>query len=93
MSTRPGGGTPRPGSGANTIIDLGAGAGGKLAALAPDLEILGVDYGPNVEIARRAFPAATWREHDLDAAGGLALTPLQLRGSVVVCANVIVHVL
>ncbi len=79
--------------GATRIIDLGAGAGGKLAALAPDFEILGVDYGPNVEIARRAFPAATWREHDLDAAGGLPLTPEQLRGSVVVCANVIEHLL
>ena len=79
--------------GATRIIDLGAGAGGKLAALAPDFEILGIDYGPNVEIARRAFPAATWREHDLDAAGGLPLTPEQLRGSVVVCANVIEHLL
>ena len=79
--------------GASRIIDVGAGAGGKLAALAPGFEILGIDHGPNVEIARRAFPAATWREHDLDAAGGLPLTPEQLRGSVVVCAYVIEHLL
>jgi SAM-dependent methyltransferase len=79
--------------GATRIIDLGAGAGGKLVALAPDFEILGLDYGPNVEIARRAFPAAIWREHDLDSAGPLPLTPEQLQGAVVVCANVIEHLL
>jgi SAM-dependent methyltransferase len=79
--------------GATRIIDLGAGAGARLAALTSRFEILGVDHGPNVEIARRAFPAAIWREHDLDAAGELSLTPEQLRGAVVVCANVIEHVL
>jgi len=79
--------------GATRIIDLGAGAGAKLAALSPSFEILGLDYGPNVELARRQFPAATWREHDLDSAGALPLTPVQLHGAVVVCANVIEHLL
>jgi len=79
--------------GATRIIDLGAGAGDRLAALGPRFEIVGIDYGPNVEIARRAFPAATWREHDLDAAGELPLGPEHLRGAVVVCANVIEHLL
>ncbi len=79
--------------GATRIIDLGAGAGGKLAALSPSFEILGLDYGPNVELARRQFPAGTWREHDLDSAGALPLTPEQLQGAVVVCANVIEHLL
>jgi hypothetical protein len=81
------------GLGATRIIDLGAGAGGKLTALAQSFEILGLDHGPNVELARRRFPAGTWREHDLDSPGALPLTAEQLRGSVVVCANVIERLL
>jgi len=75
--------------GATRIIDLGAGGGGKLAALHPRFEILGVDYGPNIEISRRRFPAGTWREHDFDQPGPLPLTPEELSGSVVICANVV----
>ncbi len=77
--------------GATRIIDLGAGAGGKLVALAERFDVLGLDYGPNVELARRRFPALSWGEHDLDTAGALSLTPEQLDGSVVICANVIEH--
>jgi glycosyltransferase involved in cell wall biosynthesis len=75
--------------GANRIVDLGAGSGSKLMSLHPSFEILGIDYGPNVEIARRRFATGTWREHDLDRDGLLPLSPDELEGSVVVCANVI----
>jgi glycosyltransferase involved in cell wall biosynthesis/SAM-dependent methyltransferase len=77
--------------GARRIIDLGAGSGGKLAALAPRFEILGLDHGPNVEIARRKHPHAAWREHDLDSPGPLPLEAGQIEGSILVCANVIEH--
>lgn len=74
---------------ATRIIDLGAGAGCKLAAVAPRFEILGLDHGPNLELARRAFAAWTWREHDLDSEGALPCSDDELEGAVVVCANVI----
>jgi Glycosyl transferase family 2 len=75
--------------GATWIIDLGAGNGDKLAAIPPSFEILGLDYGPNVELARRRHPDGIWREHNFDRPGELPLTPDQLRRSIVVCANVI----
>lgn len=76
---------------ARRIIDLGAGSGGKLAALGSRFEILGLDHGPNVELARRRFPASVWREHDLDAPGPLPLAEHETAGSVLVCAGVIEH--
>ena len=78
---------------ANRIVDLGSGSGGKLAALAPPFEILGIDYGPNVELARRNYPDGIWREHDLDCAAALPLSAEELRDSVVICAGVIEHLL
>ena len=79
--------------GATRIIDLGAGSGAKLAALAPRFEILGLDHGPNLELARRRFPHFPWREHDLDSPGELPLSPDELSGAVLVCAGVIEHLL
>jgi len=58
-------------------------------ALHPRFELLGIDYGPNLELARRRFPHLTWTEHDLDRPGPLPLTPGHLEGSVVICAHVI----
>jgi SAM-dependent methyltransferase len=71
------------------IIDLGCGAGGRLRSLYPRFAVLGLDYGPNLELARRSFPDGVWREHDFDHAGPLPLEADEVRASVVVCANVI----
>ena len=79
--------------GATRIIDLGTGEGRKLVTLAQHFDVLGLDYGPNVELARRRFPAMSWREHDLDDTTGLPLTAEQLERSVVICANVLEHLL
>ncbi len=77
--------------GAHRVIDLGTGAGGKLVALHPVLDIVGVDFGANVELARRRYPAFAWREHDLERPGTLPVSDEELRGSVVVCAGVLEH--
>ena len=75
--------------GARRIIDLGAGGGAKLAALTARFEVLGIDYGPNLELARRRFPHRAWREHDLDEPGPLPLADAELEDAVVVCAGVL----
>jgi glycosyltransferase involved in cell wall biosynthesis len=79
--------------GATRVIDLGTGAARKLVALHPHFEILGVDYGPNLEMARRRFPYGVWIDYDLDQADPLPLTSDQLSGAVIVCANVIEQLL
>lgn len=77
--------------GAGRIIDLGSGSGDKLAALHPRFEIVGIDFGPNLELCRRKFPFGTWCEHDFDSEDLLPLPAEMLAGSVVVCADVIEH--
>jgi 2-polyprenyl-3-methyl-5-hydroxy-6-metoxy-1,4-benzoquinol methylase len=77
--------------GATRIIDLGSGSGDKLAALHPRFEIVGIDFGPNLELCRRKFPFGTWLEHDFDSEATLPLSADAFAGSVVVCADVIEH--
>jgi SAM-dependent methyltransferase len=75
--------------GAVRIVDLGCGSAEKLVPLAEHVTIVGVDFGPNVERCRLAFPQHLWVEHDLEGK-----RPLALPGggrSVVVCADVIEH--
>ena len=80
------------GLGARRIVDVGTGQGRKLASLHPQLEVVGIDFGSNLEHARRTYPFGTWIEADLDQPGPLPLDPEQLQGAVVVCADVIEHV-
>ncbi len=75
--------------GAVRIVDLGCGAGGRLRSLYPRFAVLGLDYGPNLELARRSFPDGIWREHDFDHPGSLPVEADELDASVIVCANVI----
>jgi glycosyltransferase involved in cell wall biosynthesis/2-polyprenyl-3-methyl-5-hydroxy-6-metoxy-1,4-benzoquinol methylase len=77
--------------GAKRIIDLGPGSGDKLAALYPEFEIVGIDFGPNLELCRRKYPFGAWRDHDFDSSAPLPLAPQELDQAVVVCADVIEH--
>ncbi|HYR83369.1 MAG TPA: glycosyltransferase family 92 protein [Terriglobia bacterium] len=77
--------------GARTIIDIGCGTGDKIAALASEFEIVGVDFGSNVERARLAHPRGRWIEHDLQGGEPLLLPADLVRGAVVVSADVIEH--
>lgn len=75
------------------IVDIGCGRGAKLAALHPRFEIAGLDFGPNIEHCRQAYPYGTWFDHDLESDGPLPVPPDQLDGAVVVCADVIEHMI
>jgi SAM-dependent methyltransferase len=76
---------------ARRIIDVGAGDGTKLAALHPAFDIIGIDYGANIERSGERFPFGSWREHDLDTEEHLPVTDAELDGAVVVCSDVIEH--
>jgi SAM-dependent methyltransferase len=76
---------------ATTLVDVGCGNGAKAAPLAEELEIIGVDFGPNIEECRRRYSFGTWIEADLDAQG--PLEAVEAAGAVVVCADVIEHLL
>lgn len=76
--------------GATRVIDVGCGSAAKLAALHPRFDVVGIDFGANLEVCRRhAF--GTWIEHDLESTEALPVDAELLRGSVIVCADVIEH--
>jgi SAM-dependent methyltransferase len=77
--------------GAKRVIDVGAGDGSKLAALHPGVEVIGIDFGANVERSQANFPFGSWRTCDLDTEEPLPVTDEELSGSIVVSSDVIEH--
>jgi hypothetical protein len=52
---------------------------------------VGVDFGGNLDHCRQAFPAETWIEADLERDAVISVDDATLRRSVVICADVIEH--
>lgn len=77
-------------SGARRIVDIGCGAGGKLAALGDAFDIVCIDTPATLDATRGILPRATLLPWDLER-GLPALDPELLRSAVVVCADVIEH--
>jgi len=75
----------------DTLIDIGCGHARKLSALHPEFKLIGVDYGPNIEHCRARFPFGTWLEADFENIDMLPLPARVLKNSVVVCSDVIEH--
>lgn len=75
--------------GARRLVDVGCGTGQKAASLHPDLEIIGIDYGSNIEACRESYDFGTWLEVDLDRDESLGIS--DFTDSVLVCADVIEH--
>lgn len=76
--------------GAKTIIDIGCGSARKLMAMT-GFQTIGVDHGANLEFCRQNFPNATWIAADLETALDLPLEDSEIKQSIVVCADVIEH--
>lgn len=78
------------------IIDLGCGRAGKLVALReqnPDLDVIGVDFGSNIDWCRKHLPVGQWLGADLESVTTLPLAPEMLAQSVVVCSDVLEHLI
>lgn len=78
----------------STIIDLGCGRAGKLMALCQTdsrLKTVGVDHGDNIEWCRHHFPGLAWLKADLESTTELPLPPERVADSVVVCSDVLEH--
>jgi SAM-dependent methyltransferase len=76
---------------ARHIVDVGCGDARKLAPLHSRFSIVGIDYGVSLELCRNRYPYGTWIEYDLTSEGSLPLDERVLRSSVIVCADVIEH--
>jgi hypothetical protein len=77
--------------GAPRVVDVGSGDGSKLAALHPEFEIVGIDFGPNVDRSLNRYPFGDWRTCDLDTPGPLPVSDAELQGAIVVSSDVIEH--
>jgi len=76
-----------------TIIDVGCGSGRKLRSVNADRHI-GVDFGSNLSFCRQRFDAwGEWIEADLSREDCIVLADHADGGTVVVCADVIEHLL
>lgn len=78
------------------IIDLGCGRASKLVALHSEsagLDIVGVDFGPNIDWCRANLPIGQWLDTDLETATTLPLAPEIIAESVIVCSDVVEHLI
>jgi len=77
--------------GCTTIIDIGCGNARKLVALHREFHVVGIDYGENHRHCSQAYPFGTWISADLESC---ELPPFEdgvLEKSVLICADVIEH--
>lgn len=80
----------------DTFIDLGCGRAGKLAALAaerPHWTYIGVDFADNLTWCRENHRFGQWIDADLEKTEQLPIDSALLRCSVVICSDVIEHLL
>jgi SAM-dependent methyltransferase len=77
-------------SGRNTVVDVGCGSGRKLLAVGAAHRI-GLDYLSNIETCRTRFPQETWIEVDLERGELPAMPDVAPADAVVVCSDVIEH--
>ncbi len=75
----------------DTIVDVGCGGGGKLAQLGSEFQVVGVDMAQNVEHCRASYDFGAWIEWDLERRDTIPVDPELLERSVVICSDVIEH--
>src|SRR5437588_918111 len=72
--------------GCRSLVDVGCGNGEKLVAFANDFEVVGIDFGANIERCRAEHAVGTWVEYDLMEPGDLAL-PVSVDGAAIICSD------
>lgn len=78
---------------ATRIIDIGAGSAEKLVPLRDEFELIGIDFGANLEGCRERYPWGDWRHHDLEEEVPLPVTSDELDGAVLIASDVIEHLI
>ena len=71
------------------IIDIGCGRARKLAALHPEFEIIGLDFGSNLEYCRAQYPFGKWIDVDPEQDMGVEIPPEILRNAVIISSGMI----
>ncbi len=77
--------------GCNTLIDIGCGHAQKLASFQTEFNIIGFDYGANIEWCRKTYSYGIWLESDFEQVKLLPLPDDVLKNSILICSDVIEH--
>ncbi len=77
--------------GCTHIIDVGCGHARKLSALYPEFNIIGVDFGGNLEFCRAHYPFGQWLEADFETCRELPIDSAVLQKSIVINSDVVEH--
>jgi SAM-dependent methyltransferase len=77
--------------GCRHVIDIGCGLAHKLVELHPRFRVIGIDFGDNLRGCRERYPFGQWIEWDLERREVIELDPEVVASSVVVCSDVIEH--
>ena len=75
------------------IIDVGCGHANKLEEFSNDFEIIGIDFGENINYCRENYEFGTWIEFDFERKELIKITPKILSQSLIVCADVIEYMI
>lgn len=74
--------------GAKRLVDVGCGRGAKLVQYENKFEIIGIDYGSNIDQCILKYPAGQWIATDLNTQ---VVDAAIFKDAVVICADVIEH--
>ncbi|MFL5658955.1 MAG: methyltransferase domain-containing protein [Ktedonobacteraceae bacterium] len=75
------------------IIDIGCGVAQKLVKLHPEFQVIGIDFKDNIQYSQKEFQFGQWIEWDLDKPGVIPICPEILSNSVIICSDVIEHLI
>ena len=76
---------------ASHVIDVACGRARKLVALQPEFLTVGLDFGANIDYCRTQYPSGTWLEANLEQPWADLIPSAIVPESVVVCSDVIEH--
>ena len=79
--------------GCTHIIDIGCGQARKLASLHPEFKLIGIDFGVNIQYCRDHYEFGQWIEFDLESADQLPIDQDVVKNSIIICADVIEHLI
>ena len=77
--------------GCKNVVDLGCGSAVKLTKLYPKFDIVGIDYGTNIQLCKNQYKFGKWIDCNFEEVEELQLSPDILRNSVIICADLIEH--
>jgi hypothetical protein len=80
-------------TGCSKVIDVGCGHAQKLVQLHPKFEIIGVDYGANLDYCRQQYNFGRWIEWDLELPACPPIEDDVVSQSIIICADVIEHLI